>query len=294
MGDSRESPRCVEQRQIRGTVGLEMLASRLLTPSFGCWPRFFASASEARDALAHVSEGEKKTKGLDRNRDGTIRLNFAIVSPTEAEVVHRLLYATYYPAEPLISHLGLCTGLNSIKDLDKVVEERLASNLTLVAFDESGRPVGAAVNNVCNKNEVRIDLEEELKDVKDPRYKPIQAIHHTLRRQNDDVYDQIGIDKMFSIGMIGVEKTGLGIATNLIRRSVLLAGCLGFRGIKTEAPGAFSREAFERVGFQAGSAIDYNSFDFYGEKVFQGLKSGDSEITFMRKKFFQSSLKHIL
>ena len=132
-----------------------------------------------------------------------------------------------------------------------------------------------------------------------------------IRRQNDDVYDQIGIDKVFSIGMIGVEKTGLGIATNLIRRSVLLAGgsnsshsnlsdpkilagCLGFRGIKTEAPGAFSREAFERVGFLAGSSIDYNSYEFYGEKVFQGLKSGDSEITFMRKKFFQSSLKHIL
>jgi len=284
----------VGQQRIRGTVGLEMLVSRILAPTFASCPRFFSSASEARDALDHVSEGEKKTKGLDRNRDGTIRLNFAIVSPKEAEVVHRLLYATYYPTEPLISHLGLCKGLNSIADLDKVVEERLASNLTLVAFDETGRPVGAAVNNVCNKHEVGVELEEELKDVEDPRYKPIRAIHHTLRRQNDDVYDQIGIDKMFSIGMIGVEKTGLGIATNLIRRSVLLAGCLGFRGIKTEAPGAFSREAFERVGFQAGSAIDYNSFDFYGEKVFQGLKSGDSEITFMRKKFFQSSLKHIL
>ena len=46
-------------------------------------------------------------------------------------MVHRLLYATYYPTEPLISHLGLCKGLNSIADLDKVVEERLASNLTL-------------------------------------------------------------------------------------------------------------------------------------------------------------------
>ena len=74
----------------------------------------------------------------------------------------------------------------------------------------------------------------------------------------------------------------------------MFTGCLGFRGIKTEAPGAFSREAFERVGFQAGSAIDYNSFEFNGEKVFHGLKSGDTEITFMRKKFFQSSLKHIL
>merc|ERR1712181_125845 len=171
-------------QQMRGTVGLRfgMLASRILNPSLGCsWPRFASSAAEARDALAHVSEGEKKTKGLDRNRDGTIRLNFAIVSPTEAEVVYRLLYATYYPTEPLISHLGLCNGLNSIKDLDKVVEDRLASNLTLVAFDESGRPVGAAVNNVCNQDEVRLELEDELKDVKDPRYKSIQAIHHTLR-----------------------------------------------------------------------------------------------------------------
>merc|ERR1711936_673908 len=289
-----ESPWGVGQQQIRGTVGLEMLVSRILAPTFASCPRFFSSASEARDALDHVSEGEKKTKGLDRNRDGTLRLSFAIVSPEDAEVVHRLLYATHYPTEPLIDHGGLCTGLKSIPDLDKVVEERLASNLTLVAFDESGRPVGAAVNNVCHKNEVLVSLDNELKEIKDSQYKPIRAIQHQIRRQNGDVFDQIGIEKMFSIGMIGVETTGLGIATNLIRRSVLLAGCLGFRGINASAPGAFSREAFERVGFLAGGAIDYNSFEFYGEKVFQGLESGDSELTFMRKKFFQSSLKHIL
>ena len=142
--------------------------------------------------------------------------------------------------------------------------------------------------------QVLVSLDNELKEIEDSQYKPIRAIHHQIRRQNGDVFDQIGIEKMFSIGMIGVETTGLGIATNLIRRSVLLAGCLGFRGIKTEASGAFSREAFERVGFQAGSSINYDTFDFYGERVFQGLKSGDSEITFMQKKFFQSSLKHIL
>ena len=53
-----------------------------------------------------------------------------------------------------------------------------------VAFDETGRPVGAAVNNVCSKNEVAVSLEDELKEVEDPRYKPIRAIHHTLRYQN--------------------------------------------------------------------------------------------------------------
>ena len=37
------------------------------------------------------------------------------------------------------------------------------------------------MNNVCNKHEVGVELEEELKEVEDPRYKPIRAIHHTLR-----------------------------------------------------------------------------------------------------------------
>ena len=54
---------------------------------------------------------------------------------------------------------------------------------------------------------------------------------------------------MFSIKMIGIgeEDRGQGVATNLIRRSILLAGCLGFRAIKTEATGRFSKETFQRV-----------------------------------------------
>ena len=63
-----ESPWGAGQQQIRESVGLEMLVSRILAPTFAACPRFFSSASEARDALDHVSEGEKKTKGLDRNR----------------------------------------------------------------------------------------------------------------------------------------------------------------------------------------------------------------------------------
>ena len=45
------------------------------------------------------------------------------------------------------------------------------------------------------------------------------AIHHQLRAQNVAAFDEIGIEKIFDIGMIGVERTGLGISTNLIRRS---------------------------------------------------------------------------
>merc|ERR1712226_1723295 len=92
-------------------------------------------------------------------------------------------------------------------------------------------------------------------------------------------------EKMFSIRMVGVEpeNRGQGVATNLIRRSILLAGCLGFRAIKAEATGRFSKETFEKVGMIPGSSIKYADFTYEGEKVFEGLSKEDKEITFMKK-----------
>ena len=120
-----------------------------------------------------------------------------------------------------------------------------------IAYDRgTGRPVGAAVNNSCLKEELDLSLEQELKEVEDKSYQPIQAIHHQLRHENGHIFEEIGTNKMFSIKMIGIgeEDRGQGVATNLIRRSILLAGCLGFRAIKTEATGRFSKETFQRVG----------------------------------------------
>jgi len=249
------------------------------------------AAPEAREALSHV-EGR-----LDRNRDGTRRLNFAIVGPKDLATVNDLLYATYHPYEPLTKHMGLYNGLNSLKDVDKKVESTIIKNLTLIAYDDAGRPLGTAVNNVCLMDEMEpSNLEEEMRAVEDPRFRPIQAIHHQLRKENHHVYDEIGTDKMFSIRMIGVEveSRGQGIATNLIQRSILLAGCLGFRAIKTEVTSGFARETFKRVGMMSAGSIQYSDFTYEGEKVFAGVDGGNTEITFMKKKFFQSSLKHIL
>ena len=49
-----------------------------------------------------------------------------------------------------------------------------------------------------------------------------------------------------------------------------------------------------QVGMQPAGSIKYDDFVFDGKKPFAGMKDGNSEITFMKKKFFQSSLKHIL
>ena len=156
--------------------------------------------------------------------------------------------------------------------------------------------MGAAVNNCVLREDWEVGLEDELGRVGESGYRPIQAIHHQLRQENKHLFDEIITDKLFDIGMIGVEveNRGQGIATNLIRRSILLAGCLGFRGIKTEATGGFSRAAFTTVGMQPAGAIDYANFEFEGTKPFEGMPHPDTQITFMKKKFFQSALKHIL
>ena len=53
-----------------------------------------------------------------------------------------------------------------------------------VAYDKSGRAVGAAVNNSCHEAEFDESLEEELDGLEDQRYRPIQALHRQLREQN--------------------------------------------------------------------------------------------------------------
>ena len=56
----------------------------------------------------------------------------------------------------------------------------------------------------------------------------------------------------------------------------------------------FGRDVFQRVGMLPASSIRYEDFILDGKSVFAGMQPPDTEITFMKKKFFQSALKHIL
>ena len=42
------------------------------------------------------------------------------------------------------------------------------------------------------------------------------------------------------------------------------------------------------------SSVEYQGFEFEGKKVFRGMDRRHPEITMMKKKFFQSCLKHIM
>ena len=69
----------------------------------------------------------------------------------------------------------------------------------------------------------------------------------------------------------------------MLPRSILLAGCLGYQGIKTEATGNFSKTAFETVGMLSSSAITYevefDNFDIdYILNYFKVSESNKSDV----------------
>jgi len=271
----------------------------------GTWFSTAVSAKESEEALEHAGfveqlrMKEKEICRLDRNRGINQQVMYRVVGMSDLEKVHHLLYASFHPDEPITRHLGLCKGLNSIPDADRMVEQILRKNLAVIAEDASGRPLGVSVNNACYGSDVTpSQLEMEMNEVKDPKYKPLVAIHHQLRLQNTHVYEEVGTDKFFSIRMVGVDpkQRGKGVATDLIRRSVLLAGSLGYVGIKTEATGNFSKRAFQTIGLMPTSSIKYSDFLYNDKPVLEGVVNykGDTEIVYMKKKFFQSALRHIL
>jgi len=73
---------------------------------------------------------------------------------------------------------------------------------------------------------------------------------------------------------------GLGLATDLARRAILLARCLGYRGCKAEATGAYSRKIFAKLGLVEEVLVPYGSFTLEGSRPFQCIQ-GHHGVAFM-------------
>jgi len=246
-----------------------------------------------------MKQEKERVARLDRNRELRKRLTYRVVGKSDLDKVYGLLYASHHQEDPITNFLGLEKGLNSIKDADREVGTIIVKNLSVLAEDQNGKVVGVVINNSCHKSDVNQDmLDKEMEEVEDPKYRPVIAIRQQLQQQALHVYEEVGTDIMFSIRCVGVDPTerGQGIVTDLIRRSVLLGGSLGYCGIKAQATSQGALKAYQTVGLLPISSIKYSDFTYDGEKTLSGVSDwkGDTEITFLRKKFFQSALKHIL
>merc|ERR1711936_1515855 len=61
-----------------------------------------------------------------------------------------------------------------------------------------------------------------------------------------------------------------------------LAACLGYKGCKTEATGAYSRKAFTKAGFEVVAEVKYKQCQLEGKEVFSGIE-GHEGVAFQAK-----------
>lgn len=233
---------------------------------------------------------------LDKNRNILPNYRYELVTPETVDQAKELLYASYHPFEPLTTHLGLFNGPNSIPDMDRLVDETVKENLSLFARDQSnGKVMGVCINGISRVEDWTLPVSDLPRNFQDPKARIISAIRQEIHNKGVRIFEEIGTDNMFGIKMVGVDPSlrGKGMSTDIIRRSILLAGCLGFEGLKAEATAGYAQAAFLTIGFTPVVEIIYEDFEYEGNKVFAGIE-GERSLILFQKKFFQSCLKHIV
>jgi len=202
-------------------------------------------------------------------------IRYEIVRPHQLEIVHQLLYESFFVDEPMTRHLGLCQGPHTVKDGDLMAENLVKEhNVSILAFDrDSGSPLGVVLNGVMQREEAEATLDQVVESCLDPGFAPIAAILLQAQALSKEVFSRANSSELFDIKIIAVSSAarGLGLATDLVMRSLQLAKCLGFRGAKTEATGNYSRKAFAKCGMKEEVVIPYDSFTLQGTKPFNGI-----------------------
>lgn len=203
------------------------------------------------------------------------KVRYEIVRPHQLPLVHQLLYQSFYPDEPLTRHLGLNRGAFSIPDLDKMAEDAVLNhNLSIIALDASNnKPLGLVLNGEFHKKDLETTREEVVKSCIDPAFVPIALILHECQQRAREAFEAIDSDVIFyaKIGTITQEARGLGLANDLGQRLLMLAKCLGYKGIYGEVTNTYSWKAAEMNGMQVASVVRYDEFNLDGRKVFSGI-----------------------
>jgi len=271
-----------------------------LTPAYGssCSGRSSkASTSEDKrtastTALASVPNmgaASSRSISVESSNEGLADISFRIVDQSRYSEILDLLYTNFHTDEPMSKAVGMIKDPSDKNPtLDEFALDGLKQNLSIMAIDPiTDNLLGVAINIEAKKEKREQTLEECLDEYADHRFKHIMTVLYNVNQMAGDLYIEMETDVFFDIKMVTTDKTQRrgGLATDLLRRSVELARNLGFKAVKTEATGLYSRKAFERLGFSVNAEYlyeDYISQD--GERVFATLADNHKCTTLMTKR----------
>merc|ERR1719402_1667551 len=178
---------------------------------------------------------------------------YEILRPHKLPIVHKLLYQSFYKDEPMCKHLGLNKGAFSIPDGDQMAEDLVINhNISIIALDHTNKPLGIILNGEFHKKELDMSRQEAVGECVEASFGPIAAILHEAQQRGREAFEALNADVLFDLKMVATapESRGMGLATDLLQRSVMLAKCLGYKGVKSEATGNYSRKALVKCGLE--------------------------------------------
>lgn len=211
----------------------------------------------------------------------TTDLNFRICGVSDYNQVIDFLYPNFHRDEPMSKSLDLVgPEMEHNEVLDEFALHGLQDNMSIAAFDAStGKLLGICINVIERSD----DKEEDFSD--NPKFAHIMEVLRRVNERSGDLFRQFNTNTLFTIKMVSTDKVNrkAGLGSELLRRSMDLSKALGFKAIKTEATGMYSRKAFTKLGFDINAEYKYKDYVVDGQAVFEKVEEPHRMITVMSK-----------
>jgi ribosomal protein S18 acetylase RimI-like enzyme len=177
-------------------------------------------------------------------------------------------------AQVFSNHEPLATSLNISFDefyhfVFPICQKAASEQLSIIAKDEkTGEVVGFIIaNNFMTINSKPLEII-------DNKFEAVFSLLSELEEKYLKANPNL-TKKVLCIFMLGVQKkyTHRHIATTLVRENLNLAKYHNFKIAITEATSIASQNIFRKLGFNEEFAIEYDSHNFQGKKVFSSIKN---------------------
>ena len=207
-------------------------------------------------------------------------ITYQILQKPDLEQTINCLVDVFSSAEPIIKALQITP--TELYPFAKIVCQKAVENgLSLIAKDPAtSKVVGFIISEDLSEDLSKKSPEEINKNILQDQ--KLDIVFKLLKELNEQYEKQKKsfIGKMFHIYFLGIiEKyRGRRISNNLVEKNLNMAIEKGFLVAKVEATGNISQHIFRKYGFEDRYSIDYQTYEYKGRKILQGIKKHKSLI----------------
>lgn len=199
--------------------------------------------------------------------EGNPELMFCIGEPGEEDELTKFIVKELFYRFPLKDSIDVEKEIRPW--IGQYISHMCCKNYSIILRDSSkgNRIAAAAVSDVYCKNRPPADI--GLHSFNDPVERPgWERICQILSDLQIGI--NLGQDPILHIDLVSVgeEYANRGLSSKCVRMAVRLAESRGISAMKIDAVNEFMAKASARAGFQKMNEIDYNQWEYDGEKPF--------------------------